>query len=84
MTMEFINFLARWSHGLFGITWIGMLYYFNFIQGAYFKEASAEGLADAKEKLRTKSTMVVPLGCNVHLYHWCYSTWRCLSQCSDE
>ena len=42
MTMEFINFLARWSHGLFGITWIGMLYYFNFIQGAYFKEASAE------------------------------------------
>ena len=32
MTMEFINFLARWGHGLFGITWIGMLYYFNFIQ----------------------------------------------------
>ena len=55
MTMEFINFLARWGHGLFGITWIGMLYYFNFIQGAYFKEASPEGLADAKAKLAPRA-----------------------------
>lgn len=50
-----VEFLARWGHGLFGITWIGMLYYFNFIQGAYFKEASAEGLADAKEKLAPRA-----------------------------
>ena len=32
MTIEFINFLARWGHVLFGIVWIGMLYYFNFVQ----------------------------------------------------
>ena len=49
--IEFINFLARWGHVLFGIVWIGMLYYFNFVQGGYFKAASAEGLADAKAKL---------------------------------
>jgi uncharacterized membrane protein len=49
--MDLIGFLFRWSHFLFGITWIGMLYYFNFIQGGYFKQASAEGLADAKAKL---------------------------------
>ncbi len=49
--MEELNFLARWGHLLFGITWIGMLYYFNFVQGGYFKEATAEGLADAKAKL---------------------------------
>jgi uncharacterized membrane protein len=52
---QIINFLARWGHGLFGITWIGMLYYFNFIQGAYFKEASPEGLADAKAKLAPRA-----------------------------
>lgn len=46
-----INMLTRWGHLLFGITWIGILYYFNFIQGGYFKSASAEGLADAKAKL---------------------------------
>ena len=51
MTAEFINLLVRWGHLLFGITWIGMLYYFNFIQGGYFKSASPEGLADAKAKL---------------------------------
>ena len=49
--MQEIDFIARWGHLLFGITWIGMLYYFNFVQGGYFKEASAEGLADAKSKL---------------------------------
>lgn len=46
-----IEFLARWGHGLFGITWIGFLYYFNFVQGGYFKQASPEALADAKAKL---------------------------------
>ena len=44
-------FLVRWAHLLFGITWIGILYYFNFIQGGYFKAASPEALADAKAKL---------------------------------
>ncbi len=49
--MELFNFLARWSHLLFGITWIGMLYYFNFVQGGYFKKASPEALKDAKAHL---------------------------------
>ena len=48
---ELYNILVRWLHLLFGITWIGMLYYFNFVQGGYFKQASPEGLADAKAKL---------------------------------
>ena len=51
MTGELIEFLVRWGHVLFGIVWIGMLYYFNFVQGGYFKEASPEALADAKAKL---------------------------------
>jgi uncharacterized membrane protein len=51
MLHEFALFLVRWGHLLFGITWIGMLYYFNFIQGGYFKSATPEALADAKAKL---------------------------------
>jgi len=46
-----IDMLARWGHLLFGMTWIGLLYYFNFIQGGYFKGASPEALKDAKAKL---------------------------------
>lgn len=34
-----LAFLMRWVHLLAGITWIGLLYYFNFIQGEYFKAA---------------------------------------------
>lgn len=43
--------LVRWGHLLFGIAWIGMLYYFNFVQGGYFKAATPEALKDAKAKL---------------------------------
>ena len=55
MDMQFLNFLFRWGHVMFGITWIGMLYYFNFVQGAYFKEATPEGLADGKAKLAPRA-----------------------------
>jgi len=43
--------LARWSHILFGITWIGLLYYFNFVQTEYFKEAEDSARVDAFSKL---------------------------------
>ncbi len=56
MEMMFIvNFLFKWMHLLFGITWIGLLYYFNFVQTEYFKEASPEGLGDAKAKLAPRA-----------------------------
>ena len=32
-------FLLRWVHFLAGITWIGMLYYFNFVQTPFFAKA---------------------------------------------
>jgi len=34
--MEYVEFLLRWFHFLAGITWIGVLYYFNFIQTPFF------------------------------------------------
>ncbi|NJN51479.1 MAG: antitermination protein NusG [Gammaproteobacteria bacterium] len=46
-----LDYLARWGHFLFGITWIGLLYYFNFIQGEYFKAADASSRVDAFVKL---------------------------------
>ena len=35
-TVQWIEFLLRWTHFLAGITWIGVLYYFNFIQTPFF------------------------------------------------
>jgi uncharacterized membrane protein len=36
-----VMFLLRWFHFLAGITWIGMLYYFNFVQTPFFATAEA-------------------------------------------
>ena len=35
-----VEVLSRWGHHLFGIVWIGLLYYFNFVQGAFLAGAS--------------------------------------------
>jgi len=35
-TQEGLFFILRWIHFLAGITWIGVLYYFNFIQTPFF------------------------------------------------
>ena len=34
--LQGLEFLLRWIHFLAGITWIGILYYFNFIQTPFF------------------------------------------------
>ncbi|MGH7548096.1 MAG: urate hydroxylase PuuD [Gemmatimonadales bacterium] len=46
-----IQFLFRWIHFLSGITWIGLLYYFNFVQGPFFVEADASTKSVATQKL---------------------------------
>ena len=46
-----LDYLFRWGHFLAGITWIGLLYYFNFIQGEYFKEAEDAHRSGAIQKL---------------------------------
>jgi len=43
--------LSRWAHYLAGITWIGLLYYFNFIQGPAFAALEAGSRTDAIAKL---------------------------------
>ena len=43
--------LLRWGHFMAGVAWIGLLYYFNFVQTEYFKEAEARAKSDAIRKL---------------------------------
>jgi uncharacterized membrane protein len=46
-----VQFLLRWVHFLAGITWIGLLYYFNAVQGPFFAEADAPTKSLATQKL---------------------------------
>lgn len=43
--MDFLPGIARWIHFLAGITWIGLLYYFNLVQVSAMKAATADGTA---------------------------------------
>jgi uncharacterized membrane protein len=55
MDMMFIDYLARFGHMLFGVTWIGLLYYFNFVQTEHFKEAEPAARVDAFSKLAPRA-----------------------------
>lgn len=50
-TMDGILFLFRWLHIFFGVIWIGLLYYFNFVQGSFFAETDAATKSGAIQKL---------------------------------
>lgn len=50
-SMEGIMFVFRWFHIFFGIVWIGLLYYFNFVQGSFFAETDAATKSNAIQKL---------------------------------
>ncbi len=43
--MELMPGIVRWIHLLSGITWVGLLYYFNLVQMAALKDAAADGTA---------------------------------------
>jgi len=43
--MEYSMGIFRWLHIMAGITWIGLLYYFNLVQMPAMKDAAADGTA---------------------------------------
>ncbi len=50
-SLDGFMFLLRWLHLFFGVIWIGHLYYFNFVQGAFFAETDASTKSNAIQKL---------------------------------
>lgn len=49
--MTSLELLFRWGHFLAGITWIGLLYYFNFVQVPFIKATTPETKAEAFKHL---------------------------------
>jgi uncharacterized membrane protein len=45
--MDAVPALSRWFHLMAGVMWVGLLYYFNFVQMAALKSAAADGSAAA-------------------------------------
>lgn len=49
--MEVTLFFLRWIHFMAGVAWIGILYYFNFVQTPFFAETEANVRTGAIQKL---------------------------------
>jgi len=47
--------LSRWGHYLSGVTWIGLLYYFNFVQVPSFAEMDASTRTDIAARLAPRA-----------------------------
>jgi uncharacterized membrane protein len=44
--VDFVHYgLGRWLHIMAGVMWLGLLYYFNFVQAGAMKDAQADGTA---------------------------------------
>ena len=50
-----LSFLARWAHVVVGITWIGLLYYFNFVQVPSFAQMDGAARNNAIDKLASRA-----------------------------
>ena len=50
-----LDVLLRYAHIVFGVAWIGLLYYFNFVQTEYVKEADDGAKADVMAKLAPRA-----------------------------
>ena len=50
-----LGFLSRWAHIAAGVVWIGLLYYFNFVQVPAFAEMEAGARTNAVDKLASRA-----------------------------
>ena len=50
-----LSFLLRWAHVLVGIVWIGLLYYFNFVQVPSFAKMDGGARNEAIDKLASRA-----------------------------
>jgi uncharacterized membrane protein len=50
-----LSFLSRWSHVFVGITWIGLLYFFNFVQVPAYAQMEPAARNNAIDKLTSRA-----------------------------
>ena len=51
-----LDWVFRWFHIMAGIMWIGLLYFFNFVNAAAVKEATAAGDGTARNEIELGTT----------------------------
>ena len=62
LSLEGLLFLLRWIHFLAGVVWIGLLYYFNFVQVPFFAETEPGVRSGAIQKLVPRALLWFRMG----------------------
>jgi uncharacterized membrane protein len=86
--MDLLHMFLRWIHFLAGITWIGILYYFNFVQTPFFAETEAPVRTGAIQKLvpralwwfRWGAMLTFLAGLGIYLIEWNLQAGQFFSQ----
>ena len=65
--MNFFESIFRWLHVFFGIIWIGMLYFFNWVNGPFEADAGRRDQEEGDPGAAAAGALLVPLGRCVHL-----------------
>src|SRR3990167_2646873 len=72
-----VMFLLRWIHFLSGITWIGLLYYFNFVQIPFVGETQPAERGALVSKLVQRALWWFRWGAMfTFLSGWIYVAWK--------
>ncbi len=70
-------FIFRWIHFMAGITWIGLLYFFNFINGPFGKTMDAETKRKVIPQLMPRALWWFRWGSMVtFISGWAYILWK--------
>ena len=88
--VDYYLIVLRWTHFVAGITWIGLLYYFNFVQVPSFKELDASVRNQLVPKLvkrallwfRGSATLTVLVGLLYFFSFWAINSFRSLTDWS--
>jgi len=88
--VDYYLIVLRWTHFLAGITWIGLLYYFNFVQVPTFKELDAGVRNVLVPKLvrrallwfRGSAVVTVLVGWTYFFSFWAINSFRSLTEWS--
>ena len=65
-TGDLLDGMLQWLHVFFGIIWIGLLYYFNFVQIPTMPTIPAELKPGVSQIYRAQGLVLFPLGRGVH------------------
>ena len=70
MVSEWLNLIFRWVHVIAGVMWIGLLYFFNFINGSVAATFDADTKKKVVPELMPSHSLLVSLGCRLYVDQW--------------